>query len=208
MNKQIKRLEKIIHVHYPRREEVNNLIANNPGPQGPQGDPGPQGPQGDTGPQGPQGPQGVPGPAGPEGPQGPAGDGIAAYGWTNPKGDIYVNSTQQAYTGVTLALLLPAAADVFVEASLTVQLYTGSSGWATMGIQHLPSTQYIAAAAAYLTTAQDVKTLTGEVYFPGLAAGQHYFEIDWGTFGGGHTIRNLSGSYPTLYIKRISAKAV
>lgn len=81
MNKQIRRcIEKIIYTHYPRREEVDNLIANNPGPQGPPGADGQDGADGDTpyiggngnwwigqtdtgvAATGPQGPQGDPGP--------------------------------------------------------------------------------------------------------------------------------------------------
>ena len=89
---------------YYTRDEVDQLIEENPGPagpQGPKGDPGPQGPKGDTGetgPQGPQGPKGDPGgtgPAGPEGPQGekgekgdPGADGApGATGPQGPKGD-------------------------------------------------------------------------------------------------------------------------
>ena len=73
---------------YYTRDEVDQLIEENPGQQGPKGDPGPQGPagpqgpKGETGPQGPKGDTGETGPAGPEGPQGPKGD----TGDTGPQG--------------------------------------------------------------------------------------------------------------------------
>ena len=46
---------------YYTRDEVDQLLEENPGQQGPKGDPGPQGPAG------PQGPKGDPGPQGPKG---------------------------------------------------------------------------------------------------------------------------------------------
>ena len=74
---------------YYTRDEVDQLIEENPGPAGPQG------PKGDTGPQGPKGDPGETGPAGPEGPQGekgekgdPGADGApGATGPAGPKGD-------------------------------------------------------------------------------------------------------------------------
>lgn len=68
---------------YYTRDEVDQLLEENPGQQGPKGDPGPQGPAGPQGPKGDPGPQGEPGadgapgatgPTGPEGPQGPQGE--------------------------------------------------------------------------------------------------------------------------------------
>lgn len=71
--------------------QVDELIANNPGPQGPQGIAGPVGPTGATGPQGIQGPVGATGAQGPKGdtgvvgPQGPAGA-TGSTGATGPQG--------------------------------------------------------------------------------------------------------------------------
>ena len=56
---------------YYTRDEVDQLIEENPGPAGPQG------PKGDPGPQGPAGPQGPKGDTGETGPQGPKGDNFA-----------------------------------------------------------------------------------------------------------------------------------
>ena len=82
---------------YYTRDEVDQLIEENPGPAGPAGPAGPQGPKGDkgdTGETGPAGPQGETGPQGPKGdtgetgPQGPKGDPGAdgAPGETGPAG--------------------------------------------------------------------------------------------------------------------------
>lgn len=73
----------------PTKDAVLAILAEHPGPAGPQGEPGPtgpQGPQGNAGPQGvagatgAQGPQGDPGPTGLQGPQGIAGPGVPIGG--------------------------------------------------------------------------------------------------------------------------------
>ena len=56
------------------KAEVDTIIANNPGPPGPEGPQGPQGIQGEQGLQGPQGTQGEQGPQGLQGPQGIQGE--------------------------------------------------------------------------------------------------------------------------------------
>ena len=62
------------YVVQPALEELRELIADTPGPEGPQGE------QGETGPQGPQGEQGETGPQGPQGEPGPAAEPTAAVG--------------------------------------------------------------------------------------------------------------------------------
>lgn len=112
------------------KTEVDNLIANNPGPQGPEGPAGPQGltgapgatgsqgPAGATGPQGPAGPTGAAGPQGPAGADGQDGTGISLQGTIGTVGPPSFNGTSNG--------------DVYIDTNGDGWAWDGSS-WTNVG---------------------------------------------------------------------------